>query len=154
MAMLLERPTAWEQSRARTTATRTMAPMRMPTAGGGAACRMRLSTDTSERRRGLRVRQARPVKLLDMAKGRTVAGQTLDVSTTGLRVELPAGSGLRVGEVLGIHVGLSRIGERLANRREMVPVRIVWIDHDGGREGFLMAGVEFSASIGAQRDAA
>ena len=156
MAMLLEQPTAWARSRARTTATRSIAATSAPTStnGGGSACRMRLSTDTSERRRGLRVRQARPVKLLDMAKGRTVAGQTLDVSATGLRVELPAGSGLRVGEVLGIHVGLSRIGERLANRREMVPVRVVWIDRDGGRDGFLTAGVEFSASIGAQRDAA
>ena len=118
------------------------------------ASRMRLATDTAERRRGLRVAQLRPVKMLDMAAGRTVAGQTLDVSATGLRVELPAGTGLRIGSVLGIHVGLSRIGERLANRRQMIPVRVVWIDHDAGRPGHLVAGVEFATGISSQRDAA
>ena len=83
-----------------------------------------------------------------------MVGQTLDVSTTGLRIELPAATGLRVGDVLGIHVGLSRVGERLANRRGMVPVRIVWVDHEAGRDGHVLAGVEYAATIDAQRDAA
>ena len=119
------------------------------------ARRMRLATDTAERRRGLRIAQARPVKVLDAIGGRTLVGETIDVSATGLRVQLPANAVLRVGEVLGIHVGLSRIGERLANRRQMIPVRIVWVGKpDARRNGTVLAGVEFATGIGAQLDAA
>ncbi len=122
---------------------------------GSKAKRMRLATDTAERRRGLRVAQARPVKVLDAIGGRTLVGETIDVSATGLRVQLPANAALRVGEVLGIHVGLSRIGEKLANRRQMIPVRVVWVGKpDARREGSLVAGVEFATGIGAQLDAA
>jgi hypothetical protein len=148
MTMLLERSMT----------TTTDAAATWATAGPWTAGRMRMSTDTAERRRGLRVRQVRPVKLLDVTAGRTVVGQTLDVSATGLRIELPnigAGGdagGVRVGEVLGIHVGLSRIGERLANRRQMIPVRVVWVSRSD--HGPTRAGVEFATAIGAQRDAA
>ena len=123
---------------------------------GAQARRMRLATDTAERRRGLRVAQARPVKVLDAIGGRTLVGQTVDVSATGLRVQLPAEAALRVGEVLGIHVGLSRIGERLANRRQMIPVRVVWVSRPGGngKGTGVVAGVEFATAIGAQLDAA
>ena len=138
-----------------TTGNTTWAPsMSRAAAFTAQATRMRLATDTAERRRGVRVAQLRPVKMLDLAAGRTTAGQTLDVSATGMRVELPAGTGLRVGAVLGLHVGLSRVGERLPNRRQMVPVRVVWVDAAGGRPGHLTAGVEFATGIGAQRDAA
>jgi hypothetical protein len=140
MTMLLERSMT----------TTTDAAATWATAGPWTAGRMRMSTDTAERRRGLRV--------LDVTAGRTVVGQTLDVSATGLRIELPnigAGGdagGVRVGEVLGIHVGLSRIGERLANRRQMIPVRVVWVSRSD--HGPTRAGVEFATAIGAQRDAA
>ena len=127
--------------------------------GGGAglteqARRMRLASETAERRRGLRVSQARPVKVLDAVGGRTVVGETVDVSATGLRVSLPAEASLRVGEVLGIAVGLSRIGERLANRRQMIPVRVVWVRPAAGKRKGVVAGVEFATGIGAQLDAA
>ena len=57
---------------------------------------VRMAVD--ERRRGLRVAQARPVKVLDGAAGRTLVGETVDVSVTGLRVRLAAGgAGLRCG---------------------------------------------------------
>jgi hypothetical protein len=72
-----------------------------------------------------------------------------------LRVQLPTNGGLRVGEVLGIHVGLSRIGEKLANRRQLIPVRVVWVGKpDALRKGAVVAGVEYVAGIGAQLDAA
>ena len=106
----------------------------------------------AERRRGLRVSQARPVKVLDAVGGRTLVGETVDVSATGLRVHLPAEAYLRVGEFLGINVGLSRIGERLANRRQLVPVRVVWVRKTDGKD--VVAGVEFATGIGAQLDAA
>jgi c-di-GMP-binding flagellar brake protein YcgR len=108
-----------------------------------------------ERRRGLRVRQQRPVKIFDSRTNRYFGGQTEDISATGLRIELPAYAPVRQGETLNIHVGLSSSGESLANRRQMIPVRIVWVDRGGADQGGKMeAGVEFLASISARLDAA
>src|SRR4051794_30186954 len=76
----------------------------------------------SERRRGLRVRQHRPVKVFEPLGSRYFGGQTGDISATGLRIELPAYAAVRPGETLSIHVGLSHKGEVLANRRQMMPV--------------------------------
>ena len=109
----------------------------------------------SERRRGLRVRQHRPVKIFEPLGSRYFGGQTGDVSSTGLRIELPAYAAVRPGETLSIHVGLSHRGETLANRRQMIPVRVVWVNRNGaGTTGKLEAGVEFMANIAARRDAA
>jgi len=109
----------------------------------------------SERRRGLRVRQNRPVKIFEPLGARYFGGQTGDVSSTGLRIEMPAYAAVRPGETLSIHVGLSHRGESLANRRQMIPVRVVWVNRDPtGASGKLEAGVEFLANIAARRDAA
>jgi hypothetical protein len=108
-----------------------------------------------ERRRGLRVRQQRPLKVYEPVGNRYFGGQTQDVSSTGLRIELPAYATVREGETLSVHVGLSRRGETLANRRQMIPVRVVWVNrHAPGNPGKLAAGVEFLAGIAARRDAA
>jgi hypothetical protein len=114
----------------------------------------RTASDNGERRRGLRVRQQRPVKVYEPLGNRYFGGQTEDVSSTGLRIELPAYAAVRPGETLSIHVGLSRRGESLANRRQMIPARVVWVNRDAAGTGRLEAGVEFLASIAAQRDAA
>ena len=77
--------------------------------------------------------------------------------STGLRIELPAFATVREGETLCIHVGLSRKGQSLANRRHMMPARVVWVRRCGsrpGRPGTIEAGVEFSSSISALLDAA
>jgi hypothetical protein len=109
----------------------------------------------SERRRGLRVRQHRPVKIFEPLGSRYFGGQTGDISATGLRIEMPAYAAVRPGETLSIHVGLSHRGETLANRRQMIPVRVVWVNRDpSGTSGTLEAGVEFLANIAARRDAA
>ena len=109
----------------------------------------------AERRRGLRVRQHRPVKVFEPLGSRYFGGQTGDVSSTGLRIELPAYAAVCPGETLSIHVGLSRQGETLANRRQMIPVRVVWVNRDAAAQtGKLYAGVEFMANIAARRDAA
>jgi hypothetical protein len=108
----------------------------------------------AERRRGLRVRQNRPVKVLDTLGGKYFGGQTQDVSSTGLRIELPANAAVRTGEMLCIHVGLSNSGGTLANRRQMIPARVVWVSRKNFRARTMTAGVEFAASIGAQLDAA
>ena len=84
-----------------------------------------------ERRRGLRIRQHRPVKVFEPLGARYFGGQTDDISATGLRVELPAFATVREGETLSIHVGLSRKGESLANRRQMLPARVVRPPWDG-----------------------
>ena len=107
-----------------------------------------------ERRRGLRVRQNRPVKVYEPGASRYFGGQTEDISTTGLRIELPAWAPVRAGETLSIHVGLSRRGETLANRRQMIPARVVWVRREAGRKARLEVGVEFLSSIAAHLDAA
>ena len=119
-----------------------------------------MSDETSdasfERRRGLRVRQQRPVKVYETTTARYFGGRTEDVSTTGLRIELPAFAPIREGETLNIHVGLSNTGESLANRRQMIPARVVWINRrlseKGGRihcDGDLVgSGLQIVARIG------
>ena len=109
----------------------------------------------SDRRRGLRVRQHRPVKIYEPAGARYFGGQTEDISSTGLRIELPAFATVREGETLCIHVGLNRKGQSLANRRQMIPARVVWVNRSGPHKpGTIEAGVEFLSSIAALLDAA
>ena len=48
-----------------------------------------------ERRRGLRIRQARPIKVFEPTSSRYFGGQTQDVSSTGLRLELPSSMAVR-----------------------------------------------------------
>ena len=111
--------------------------------------------DVTERRRGFRVRQNRPVKVYEPTTSRYFGGQTEDVSATGLRVELPAYAPVRTGDVLSIHVGLSQSGQTLAHRRQMLPARVVWVARDTTRfGGKLEAGVEFVTAIAARLDAA
>jgi len=108
-----------------------------------------------ERRRGLRIAQDRPVKVFEPVSSRYLGGRTFDVSTTGLRIELPGSASVRPGKLLSIHVGLSRTGESLANRRQMIPAKVVWVDRSTDMSGkTLSAGVEFLSSIAAHLDAA
>src|SRR5687767_12892213 len=77
------------------------------------------AADSTERRRGLRIRQQRPIKVYEPTTSRYFGGRTEDVSVTGLRVELPAFAPVRAGEVLNIFVGLNQSGQTLAHRRQM-----------------------------------
>ena len=113
-----------------------------------------IETSGSERRRGLRISQHRPIKVYEPASGRYVGGQTEDVSTTGLRIELPASAPVVPGKILSIHVGLNAAGQMLANRRQMIPARVVWTRRLMSDRAKLVAGVEFLASIAAHLDAA
>jgi hypothetical protein len=115
------------------------------------------ATGAAERRRGLRIRQNRPVKVFDATAGRYFGGQTCDVSSTGLKIELPPGMPVKAGKVITIHVGLSEAGQPLANRRAMIPAKIVWVDRGVDHrteKPRLTAGVEFVANIAAHLDAA
>ena len=114
-----------------------------------------LESDGTERRRGLRIRQNRPVKVYEPTTSRYFGGQTGDISLTGLRIELPAFVPVRIGEVLSIHIGPNQSGQSLVNRRQMIPARVVWVNRDARRtDAKLEAGVEFLASIAAHLDAA
>jgi hypothetical protein len=108
-----------------------------------------------ERRRGLRIRQHRPVKVFEPTIARYFGGQTEDVSSTGLRLELPLHTPVHPGKILNIHVGPTQAGQSLANRRQMMPARVIWVDRENihGRSR-LTAGVEFLCSVAAQVDAA
>jgi len=110
----------------------------------------------SERRRGLRIHQNRPLKFFEPTTARYFGGQTCDISSTGLRIELPASTPVREGHVVTIHVGLDGKGQALANRWAMIPARIVWMERstDGSNRPTVMAGVEFVSSIAAHLDAA
>lgn len=112
-------------------------------------------SEGAERRRGLRIRQSRPVKVYDAAAARYFGGKTEDISATGLRIELPVYAPLEPGDTLNIHVGLNGKGEALANRRQMLSARVVWVSReDSPFRGKLEAGVEFLTSIAARLDAA
>ena len=102
---------------------------------------------SSERRRGLRIAQARPIKVYEPQGARYFGGQTEDISVTGLRIELPASAPLAVGSTISVHVG------SLPNRRQMIPARVVWVDRSFGRD-YTIAGIEFITSIAAALDAA
>lgn len=104
-----------------------------------------------ERRRGLRIHQQRPIKIFESGSGRYIGGATRDISATGLQIELPVGAPVVEGKLVSVHVGLSDTGYSLANRRQMIPARIVWLTRQGK---LLTAGVEFLASIAAHLDAA
>ena len=114
-----------------------------------------VENDGRERRRGLRVRQARPVKVFDAAAARYFGGQTEDISATGLRLKLPAYAPIESGDTLSVHVGLNNRGQTLANRRQMIPARVVWVHRpDANLSGTIEAGIEFLSSIAARLDAA
>jgi hypothetical protein len=110
----------------------------------------------AERRRGLRIKQTRPVKIFDQMSSRYFGGQTCDISSTGLKLELPLHASIREGETLNVHVGLSADGGPLANRRQMMPARVVWVNRSAAsmKTGRMTAGVEFLSTVYAHRDAA
>ena len=114
---------------------------------------MRIGPASAERRRGLRIRQARPIRVYEPSGARYFGGQTEDISATGLRIELPASATVHEGKIISIHVGLARDGAALPNRKQMMPARVVWVDRDFQRE-FSVIGVEFLSSISAHLDAA
>jgi hypothetical protein len=108
-----------------------------------------------ERRRGLRILQERPIKIFEPSLARYFGGQTLDVCSTGLRLEVPCNMPIRAGKLVTIHVGLSESGQPLANRRQMIPARVVWVNRpENLKKPTMSAGIEFLASISAELDAA
>jgi hypothetical protein len=108
-----------------------------------------------ERRRGLRIQSNRPIKIFEPTVSRYFGGQTQDISSTGLRLELPRSLPLCAGKLLTVHVGLNENGQPLANRRQMIPARVVWVSRPSDPSRItLSAGIEFIPTISAELDAA
>lgn len=125
-----------------------------PAANAADAVHDAAAARAAERRRGLRIRQSRPIRVYEPAGARYFAGVTGDISATGLRIELPpAAAALRPGTIVNVHVGAGEHGAPLANRRHMIPAKVVWIAA-GETLGVLIAGIEFIPSIAAHLDAA
>ena len=109
----------------------------------------------TERRRGLRITQQRPVKVFDAAANRYVGGRTADISSNGLRLELPAWAPVAPGKMLHVHVGIGASGSPLANRRNMMPARVIWVaPRLADSRATVSIGIEFLASVAAHLDAA
>jgi len=107
-----------------------------------------------ERRRGMRVRQSRPLKIFEPVAGRYVAGRTLDISSQGVRVEVPARAELRCGELVTLHIGTASGTGPVANRRPMLPARVVWvIPQRNAIRPTLIAGLEFETDIESETQA-
>lgn len=122
----------------------------------------RLTTEVSEttaprmdRRRGMRVQNRRPVRLYEPLANQYIPGWTRNIGSAGLCIELPTFTKVRPGRVITLHVGVSMTGHPLANRRSMIPARVVWTRIEQDEQGEqLIVGVEFLASITAESNAA
>lgn len=99
--------------------------------------------EAKERRRGIRVPQHRPIKLLEPASGRYFGGRTRDVSPVGLQLELPAWTPIAPGRVVSLALGHDGPTE-LASRRTMTSARVVWVRPLQADTGpTVVAGLEF-----------
>jgi c-di-GMP-binding flagellar brake protein YcgR len=98
-----------------------------------------------ERRKGVRVKIARPVRIHEPITGRHMAGRTRDISASGLRIEMPITNAIRVGETISVVLGT------LSNRKPTISARVVWIKRDAKLvRPMLTAGVEFTVEPDAQ----
>jgi hypothetical protein len=107
----------------------------------------------TERRRGLRITQSRPVKIFDATANRYIAGCTMDTSSSGLRLQMPAWAPVMEGKTLAVYVASA--GMPLMNSQSMVPARVVWVGPrklDG--QATVSIGVEFLANVSARLEAA
>lgn len=108
-----------------------------------------------ERRGATRVRISRPVRVIDLAICRHAAGRSRDISSTGMRVEIPASNAIQVGDTIHVDVGtLAGVGP-LYGRPRVIPGRIVWIQREGKMlRPMLTAGIEFEVDQDAMMNVA
>ena len=104
--------------------------------------------NSTERRRGLRIKQSRPVKLYEPRTSRYFPGQTADISATGLRLSLPLPTPIIAGNILCLHVGSN---SPFASRRQMIEAKVIWMDRT---DTHLLAGLELLPTAAIQSSAA
>jgi len=105
----------------------------------------------TERRRGLRIRQERPVKVYEPRTSRYFPGQTADISASGLRLTLPLSTPIIPGATLCLHVSSSHSNCTFASRRQMIEARVIWTTRSGTH---LLAGLELLPTAAIQSHAA
>jgi c-di-GMP-binding flagellar brake protein YcgR len=104
-----------------------------------------------ERRKGVRVKIARPVRIHEPITGRHMAGRTRDISASGLRIEMPITNAIRVGETISVVLGTLSNSGLIRNRKPTISARVVWIKRDAKLvRPMLTAGVEFTVEPDAQ----
>ncbi len=103
-----------------------------------------------ERRKAPRVEQDRPIKVYEPSASRFFGGCTRDVSSTGLQVEFPSFVQLRPGRLINVHIGIHEGGQPLANRRSMIPARVVWMRTSEEANQNVIVGLEFLSYISAK----
>jgi hypothetical protein len=101
-----------------------------------------------ERRRGLRIKQTRPVKLYDPRTSRYFPGQTADISASGLRLNLPLSSPIIPGNTLSLHIASN---SSFASKRQMIEAKVIWMQRNNGH---LLAGLELLPTAAIQSTAA
>src|SRR5438876_10345479 len=84
----------------------------------------------AERRRGLRIKQQRPVKVYEPRTSRYFPGQTADISLSGLRLNLPLSTPIIAGHTLCLHVGSAHPNCDFASKRQMIEAKVIWIHRD------------------------
>jgi hypothetical protein len=101
-----------------------------------------------ERRVAARVRLSRPVRVIALSSGRHMAGKSRDVSSTGMRLELPVSNAIVEGEAVQLDIGsLAGVGP-LRSRRSVVAARVVWVKRENKLvRPMLTAGVEFEPDL-------
>jgi hypothetical protein len=110
-------------------------------------------TNLAERRRGLRIKQTRPVKVYEPRTSRYFPGQTADISANGLRLTLPPSTPIIAGSTLSLHVAVPDCA--LASRRQMVEAKVVWIQREStDPQSQLTAGLQLLSTAAIQFAAA
>jgi c-di-GMP-binding flagellar brake protein YcgR len=104
-----------------------------------------------ERRRGVRVKLARPVRVHEPTTGKHLAARTRDISAVGMRLEMPLTNAIQPGEHLTLTLGtLAGVG-LVKSTKSTITARVIWVKRDGRMvRPMLTAGVEFCSDSDAQ----
>ena len=105
----------------------------------------------AERRRGLRIKQSRPVKIYEPRTSRYFPGQTADISLNGLRLTLPLSTPIVAGGTVCLHIASAHANCALACRRQMIQAKVVWMQRERNE---LLAGLELLSTAAIQTSAA
>ena len=101
-----------------------------------------------ERRRGLRIKQQRPVKIYEPRTARYYPGQTADISHSGLRLTLPPSTPIVTNNILSLHISSACA---FAFKAQMIEARVIWMRRDSEQ---VVAGLELLSSAAVQSRAA
>ncbi len=107
--------------------------------------------NATERRRGLRIKQQRPVKVYEPRTSRYFPCQTADISLSGLRLSLPLSTPIIADNTLCLHVASAHSNCDLVSRRQMIEAKVIWMYRDKTQ---LMAGLELVSTAAIQSSAA